>query len=69
MYEYAIIHENPQPDTGRYGAEFAICQEMGWSWRELMEAPADFVEEIGERMGYRAKWQAQRRKFDQEKVG
>jgi|TARA_R110000868_G_scaffold117128_5_gene311404 hypothetical protein len=40
---------------------------MGWSWADLQSAPADFVEEVGERMGYRAKWQEQRRKLDEAK--
>lgn len=61
--------DNPQPDKSRYGIAYAICQEMGWSWRELLETPADFVEEIGERIGYRAKWTEQRRKMDEAKRG
>jgi hypothetical protein len=47
---------------------YAICQEMGWSWLDLQNAPADFVEEIGERIGYRAKWTAQRHELDEAKA-
>ena len=46
---------------------YAICREMGWTWDALLNAPADFVEEIGERMGYRSKWEEQRRKLDESK--
>lgn len=46
-----------------------ICQEMGWSWADLCGAPADFVEEIAERIALRNKWTEQKRKQDKERGG
>lgn len=53
-----------EADPGRYALEYAICKEMGWSWEDLEFAPFDFVEEIGERLRLRVKWQAEKEKFD-----
>ncbi len=62
------MHEQGSPDPGRYGIEYTICSEMGWSWTDLQNAPADFVAEIAERLHLRNHWQQQRRKLEESKA-
>ena len=57
-----------EPDPGRYALEYAVCKEMAWSWPDLMEAPFDFVEEIGLRLAARAKWQGEKDRLDKAKA-
>lgn len=40
------MHGIQSPAQGRYAIEFAICQEMGWSYNDLLMTPIDFVDEI-----------------------
>jgi len=40
---------------------------MGWGWSDLQDAPADFVDEIVQRMTARNHWQETRRKLDESK--
>lgn len=56
-----------EADPGRYALEYAVCKEMGWSWVDLLSAPFDFVEEIGERLRLRVKWQGEKEKLDKGK--
>ena len=56
-----------EADPGRYALEYAICKEMGWSWADLVATPFDFVEEIGERLRLRVKWQAEKDRFEKSK--
>ena len=37
---------------------------MGWSWRELMDTPADLVREVEWRLVAEAKWSEERRRMD-----
>jgi len=53
------------PTPTRYGVLIAIMREYGWSWRELCEAPADLVEEIGTRLLAERHWQAQKRALEE----
>jgi hypothetical protein len=46
-----------------------ICQEMGWSWSDLLQTPADFVEEIAERVAARNRWTEEKRKQDKDRGG
>jgi len=46
MIGRATIDGVQSPDEGRYSIEYAVCREMGWSYDDLMDAPADFVDEI-----------------------
>lgn len=39
-------------------------REMGWSWRDLCEAPSDLVLEIQFRLGQEYKWRAEREKLE-----
>lgn len=52
-------------DETRYGPAIAVMKEMGWGWREFLEAPPDLAEEILVRMGCREKWTEERRKLDE----
>lgn len=54
----------PELIPGRYSAAIAIMQETGWSWPELMAAPADLVEEILHRMECIAHWRTEREKLE-----
>ena len=53
------------PVESRYGVDIQIMRHMQWSWRELLDAPADLVEEIAFRMAQEHKWTAERRKLDE----
>lgn len=48
----------------RYGVLIAIMHEYGWSWRDLCEAPADLIEEIGTRLMAERHWRAERQRMD-----
>ena len=54
----------PTGPAGRYDLEIVLMQEMGWSWRELMETPADLVEELALRHSLEAKWRRERRNME-----
>lgn len=54
----------PIHDPGRYALEIRIMREMGWSWRDLQDSPADLVEELQIRMNAESRWLEQRRKLD-----
>lgn len=59
-----IMHDLPQSLPRRYGWQVEVMKAMGWGWRELMDAPADLVEEVAFGLAQEAKWTAERRKFD-----
>ena len=40
----------PVAIPGRYAIEISVCQEMGWTYMDLMNTPADMVDEIIVRM-------------------
>ena len=54
----------PQETPGRYGLQFVIMHEMGWSWRELNEAPNDLVEEVLLHINYQRHWERKRADMD-----
>ncbi len=58
------MHQIAQPVDSRYGSVIEIMRFMNWGWRELMDAPADLVEEIAFRMAQENKWTTERRKLD-----
>lgn len=60
------MHDRPLGAAGRYGIEVAIMRWMGWGWRELLEAPADLVEEIAFRMAQEHRWTNERRELDRQ---
>ncbi len=60
------MHDLPAAPTGRYTIAIEIMQRMHWGWAQLLEAPADLVEEIAFRMAQENKWTAKRRKLDAE---
>ncbi len=59
-----IMHEIAQPAGGRYGDAIEIMRWMHWSWRELLEAPGDLVEEIAFRLAQESRWTAARQKLE-----
>ncbi|MGV1048230.1 MAG: hypothetical protein ACOYD4_06875 [Solirubrobacterales bacterium] len=48
--------------AGRYRVEYHIMREMGWAWRDLMDAPFDLVQELIVRIGAERHWQEEKRK-------
>lgn len=63
------MHGRATADPGRYALAYMICQEMGWSWSDLLQTPADFVEEIAERVAARNRWTEEKRKQDKDRGG
>lgn len=53
--ERSIINSVPTAIPGRYSVEIAVCQEMGWTYHDLMSTPADMVDEILVRMNAQGK--------------
>jgi hypothetical protein len=43
-------------------------ERFGWSYQDLLSAPADMVEEFGERIHQENKWTAERDKRQQAKA-
>lgn len=58
------MHDIATPVESRYAADILIMRHMQWSWRELLEAPADLVEEIAFRMAQESKWMTERKKLE-----
>ena len=56
------MHDLAKPVPGRYAGMINVMEEMHWSWRDVMEAPADLVEEIGVRMEARGRWMEMKKK-------
>lgn len=56
------------PLPGRYVSEIAVMREMGWSWPELMAAPADLVEQLLEERAARSHWEGEKAKIDASKA-
>ena len=48
--ERLIINGVPMAIPGRYSMEIAVCEQMGWTYADLMSTPADMVDEIVVRM-------------------
>lgn len=63
------MHGLPAKLSGRYGTEIQIMRYMGWSWQDLMAAPADMIEEVAFRMYQEDKWQTEQRKLEAEMRG
>ena len=55
-----IMHGAEAGITTRYGSEIAIMKHMGWSYSDLMNTPADLVEEIGLRLDAEARWRKEK---------
>jgi len=66
--EAAIMRNQSLPMPGRYAVELAVIEETGWSWQELLAAPADLVEEILVRRGARMHWERERARLDEAKA-
>jgi hypothetical protein len=61
------MHDLPVALPRRYGWQIEVMRAMHWSWQELLEAPADLVEEIAFGLAQEAKWTAERRKLNRKK--
>lgn len=62
-----IVHGGTPSETTRYGPAIAVMREMGWSWAELLEAPADLVVEVLLRRGAEAEAQRKRGKLEEQR--
>lgn len=65
--ERSIIDGVPTPVGGRYAVEIAVCQEMGWTYAQLMGTPADMVDEIVIRLNAQGKAEMRRQKLQEQK--
>ena len=48
----------------RYGILIAIMREYHWSWTDVLNAPADLIEELAFRIGAEMHWRDEKRKFN-----
>jgi hypothetical protein len=58
------MHNGTAPAPTRYGILIAIMREYGWSWTDLLGAPADLVEEIAVRLESEREFTNERSKRD-----
>jgi hypothetical protein len=58
------MHNGTAPAPTRYGILIAIMREYGWSWTDLLDAPADLVEEIAVRLESEREFTNERSKRD-----
>lgn len=49
--------------------EYTVMSEMSWSWRDLLDAPTDLVQEIAWRVHSDRKWRAKKQQIDSVKNG
>lgn len=66
--ESAIINGVPLAVPGRYAIEISVCQEMGWTYMDLMNTPADMVDEIVIRMNAHGKAERLRHSIQEQKA-
>lgn len=59
-----IIDGVPSPVAGRYAVEITVCEQMGWTYTELMATPADMVDEIVVRLNAQSNAERRRRDMD-----
>ena len=65
----AIMHDaKPSESPGRYGPHYIVMKEMGWSWQQLRESPADLIEEVLLHINYQRHWERKRAEVDQMKA-
>jgi hypothetical protein len=50
----------------RYGILIAIMREYHWSWTDILNAPADLIDEISTRLGAETHWRNKKLEFDAE---
>jgi hypothetical protein len=58
------MQDSSETTPTRYGILLSIMREYGWSWADLMNAPADLVQEIGIRLQADNHWRNTKREFD-----
>lgn len=63
----SIIDGVPSPIGGRYAIEITVCEQMGWTYAQLMDTPADMVDEIVIRLNAQNKAEQQRHKQQEQK--
>lgn len=51
-----MLDGNPD-EPGRFGREFMLMREMGWSWDDLLNTPFPVLEEIAERLSAINHWE------------
>lgn len=59
---------SPQEQPGRYWQQIAIMKEMRWSWSELVNSPADLVEEVLMHIISERRWESKRADMDRKKA-
>ncbi len=62
-----IIDGVPSPIGGRYAVEITVCEQMGWTYTDLMNTPADMVDEIVIRLNAQGKAEQRRHKLQEQK--
>ncbi len=59
-------HDGVVSAPSRYGALIGVMREMHWSWSDLMNTPADLVDEVIERIRAQAVTTAKKADFDRQ---
>lgn len=65
--ERSIVDGVPSPVGGRYAVEITVCEQMGWTYADLMNTPADMVDEIVIRLNAQSKAEQRRHKLQEQK--
>lgn len=65
--ERSIVDGVPSPVGGRYAVEITVCEQMGWTYADLMNTPADMVDEIVIRLNAQGKAEQRRHKMQEQK--
>lgn len=56
------MHDGTAPAPTRYGILIAIMREFGWTWDDIMQSPADLIEEVAVRLEAEREFTDERRK-------
>ena len=48
----------------RYGILLAVMREYHWSWHDILQAPADLIQEMSARLQAEYHWREAKREFD-----
>ena len=59
------MHGGTSPAPTRYGVLISVMREFGWSWDDVMRAPADLVEEVCTRLQAEFEYADEKRKRDE----
>lgn len=61
----AIVHGIVPADVGKFGREYVLVRELGWTWEDVMRTPAIVADEFYIRIQAESKARQRKREIDE----